>query len=226
MTLLILALAVAVMAAAYTTTPGTHGKAQVRMQSRSQGTINFGAVTRCLARLKLTATQKQQINTIRQNGRRDMTNIRSNRSLTAAQKNTQIRAAQTNEINRIMGVLTPTQRTQFRNCITIRTSMPGTRGAATTPKHGAITAVRDLTMGVPGVTLTATQKQRIVSIRTRMMSDIRAVNSNTSLTTAQKTSRIAAIHARTNREVLALLTATQRRQYNNWLRTHGGSTSY
>ena len=218
---MLLTLALAITAMAATSTTNRYTRSAAPRSNQGMSTYNYGSLESCLSRVQLTTAQKQRINTIRQNGQRNMTSIRDNKSLTTAQRNQQLRTAQRNEINQIMAVLTPQQRTQFRSCITTRATTKTTPKASKPGGAGA-----GPSQVVPGVTsLSTTQRQQISSIRTREMQEVQAVQRDTSLSAAEKDARIRDIRTRAHNDVMNVLTPAQRTEFDNWWKQRSGSMS-
>lgn len=75
---------------------------------------------------------------------------------------------------------------------------------------------------VPGVQLSAAQRQRVAAIRRETQQQVQAIRRNPNLSAQQRAQRIAEARQRGHQRVLDVLTPAQRRQFQQWWANRGG----
>jgi Spy/CpxP family protein refolding chaperone len=165
----------------------------------------------------LTNSQRRRIIAIREQNRRTIRDINANRRLTVQQRRQRTAAVLVREQRQINNVLTPRQRQDHQRWLA---SQRGTAGAGVGRGPGQTTAPAWLSSISD---LTTRQKQQITEIQRETMRDMMNLRNQRNLTAAQRAERASEIRRVEQRKIMDVLNPSQKRQYENWLRTHRGA---
>ena len=219
-----IAVAVAITVALVTSVSGA--KNAVRSTgSKAQKQGSMGAdIGQGVPGVTLTPEQKDRVADIREETRSRVQNIRNDSNLTREEQERLITRAQDAGHDRVLAALTLQQRRQLdeRWQVHCRSGKSGKDSMhCTDPKmQGQGSRGADIGQGVPGVTLTSAQKDRIADIREETRSRIQSIRKDDNLTREEQERLITRAQDAGHDRVLAALTLQQRRQLDERWQAH------
>lgn len=160
-----------------------------------RGGMNLRAMAQ---KLNLTAAQQSQIQAIFEGSRVQSRQIRSEASLTEAQRKERLKAVHKASRDAVMNVLTPAQQAQLQQMMAQKRAGKGGNGIG-----------RNMAQEL---NLTPAQKAQLKEIRQDARADMMAVRNDTSLTWEQKRARLQAIRAQMREAINQILTPEQQAQ--------------
>jgi Spy/CpxP family protein refolding chaperone len=186
------------------------GAAQAQSTDKGPGKHHRGGHEMVMKDLNLTPDQKARLKTIHQEQRKEMEALKSNTSLTDAQKKEQRKALHDKYRSQFESVLTPAQKAEMEKkkadwkAEGKHKEGKGKEGRAFKggQRHDAAGIAKDLN-------LSADQKQKMQSLRTDFKSKAEALRNDKSLTAEQKKAKMQELKEQQKEQMKSVLTKEQ-----------------
>lgn len=167
---------------------------------------------------EVTAAQRAQIESIREQLRNDVQAVWNDPSLSAEQKQVKIRNLKAEAFLAIQNTLTPQQREAIRTWVAQNCVRPRPR-----PMPGLYPRIQCFQEALNSAGLSADQRSRAEAIQQKLKSDIEAVLKDANLTAEQKREKVAQLTRDAHQAVLALLTPQQREAVQKYVAENCGA---
>ena len=146
--------------------------------------------------LNLSADQKAQLKSIRQNQRDQIMSLRDDKNLSQEQRMAKVRAIREGTRQQVLGVLTPQQQEIIKNA----------RGEGRKRGRGPGRS------GDRALDLSAEQRAQLRSIHQSTMAQVKAVRNDSTLTQEQKSAKLQEIRQSTRQQMSGFLTTEQQQR--------------